>query len=153
MTHYQHRAGIKVFHHCCPLIAELKPPPSRFFNGAAHNAALRGRLRSAITDLIEYLSAYFECNSESQPVIALAGAGPFWTSAVIWKTDLPTVDWRTKRLPWAKDPKVADFYTKFGDQHFILGSTESDEELSRINRMQIFPILRNGHYTDVTPTT
>lgn len=102
---------------------------------------------------MEYLSAYFECNSGSQPVIALAGAGPFWTSAVIWKTDLPTVDWRTKQLPGAKDTKVVDFYTKFGDQHLILGTTESDEELSRINAMYLFPILSNGHFTDVTPAT
>lgn len=100
---------------------------------------------------MEYCSAYFACNSESRSVVALAGAGPFWKSAVLLRTDVPAFDWRIKELSQAGDPKAEAFYDKFGEGYFILGTIESDEELSRLNRIHIFPMLRDGHYTVVTP--
>lgn len=147
--HYEHRAGVKVFHHCCPLIVELKPPPARFSKSL--RLGLQSRFRHAAMDLMEYCAAYFECNPESQSVIALAGAGPFWKSAVVLRSDVPVFDWKEKVLSQARDPKVERFSEKFVGDFFTLGTTESDEELNKLNQKHIFPILRDGHYRVPTP--
>lgn len=149
--HYEHRAGLKVFHQCCPLIAELKPSPPRFFAGNTRDVAVLSALRSAQDDLMEYCSAYFKCNSGAESVIALAGAGPFWIWANILRTNVPEFDWRTKTMAMMTDPKEAIFRDMFGLKHFTLGTLESDLELSRISQDWIWPTLNDDHYKVVTP--
>lgn len=95
--HYAHRDGVKVFHHCCALIAELKTAPPRFSTGVARQFSRNFHLLTAQGDLVEYCSAYFECNPHASSVVTFAAAGPFWKWSVIHRNDLPMVDWTTKK--------------------------------------------------------
>jgi len=146
-AHYVHRAGVKVFHHCCALIAELKTAPPRFSTGVSRLFLTDFHLHAAQEDLVEYCSAYFECNPHASSVIGFAAAGPFWKWSVIQPPDLPRVNWMTKKVDKANDPKLREFHSKFGHNVFTLGTPESDKELSIISQEHIYPMLHDGHDT------
>ncbi|KAF9455637.1 hypothetical protein BDZ94DRAFT_1316007 [Collybia nuda] len=151
--HYLHRAGVKVFHQCCPLIAELKSAAPRFYKGLMQDFFIKTSLWLACSDLMEYCSAYFKCNAEAKSVIALAASGPFWYWANIQKADVPEFDWRTKKHERKNDPKVKIFRRKFGLKYHTLGTSKSDKELTKINQEYIWPLLNNGHFEVITPQT
>ena len=146
--HYRHRSGVKVSHRCCALIAELKQAPPRAFRELQmfdHESI--SLLDNAQHEALKYCSAYFanfKADQSHGSVIAFAGAGPFWQWAKIHPGDVEDLydlisqvekEGKTQRVTRKKLSK------KFQNTPFILGTGESDEELTRISRDHIYPLL------------
>lgn len=154
MLHYQHRAGIKIFHHCVALIAELKAPSSRFAKLYPHDLNTANYLEQAQEDLMEYCAAYFACNGDARSVIALAASGKNWRWAVITRVDTPEYDWESKQTLPASTAKVAKFHAKFvpellpnsKEAWFVLGTERSDRQITIIRRDHIYTMIyQPGH--------
>ena len=148
--HYEHRAGVKVAHRCCVLIAELKKAPPRAFRGPTNAEVTYDLLEKAQTQVLLYCSAYFEITQQAESVIAFAAAGLLWSWAVIKPEDVEGLcDW-TGKLMVQEDGKRSKNHRGEFPEHskaFVLGTLKSDAQLSKISREHIYPMLSDNHTT------
>lgn len=150
--HYLHRAGRKIYHYCPAIINELKSAPPRSVENTVetHHLNILDHLRLAQDDLLEYCVACFECHRDADSVIAIAGAGPFWSWCCVRRKDVPKWDWASNCLKDNSKASVKKVYTKWDllfakNGYTTLGTKTSDERLNQINKDYLYPMLTDGH--------
>jgi hypothetical protein len=151
-AHFRHRAGKKILHQCGVLIGEIKRAPDRDADladqPAAHRFHVMTKLATAQKELYEYCSAYFTSYSQAKTVIAFAAAGPFWDYATVKRDEVPTWDKALKQPKPTRNPErtLESFKDRFLGDFLVLGTVESDEELTNINRTTFSAKLADGHH-------
>lgn len=164
--YFTYRGGVKIYHRCIPFLGELKPGPSRptfpsrdedpeesdedFEERASkfhanHDAEIERLIQKAMDDLAGYCFTYLNLN-RTRSVVALAASGPFWRWAVVKYKDVGSYSVTAKLLPPADNHKFLSLFHK--RSHFgILGTPESDAELTKMNR-RIARVLNDHHTPD-----
>ncbi|RDB23002.1 hypothetical protein Hypma_009743 [Hypsizygus marmoreus] len=138
--HALSRGGYKTYHECIFMLSELKPPPRRHLSQSKYDEGVIMIIRSAAQQLAEYCAAYFEVNPNAGSVIAIAAAGHHWSWVKVEKKQFPQWDW-VRKAPKHKN-QVSAFKKKFTRKHYILATTDSDQQLRKI--LQHF-IARKDH--------
>lgn len=147
IEHAARRGGIKIYHHCCALIAELKPL-QRGQNesiGDAESHVISVGMQVAQYELMLYCATLFERRQAVSSVLALAGTGPYWRWAEIRKTHVPEYDWITLFPLPGQDEKIEVFKSRFGDSWLALGTHESDVEITKIIQTHLHPMVCDRH--------
>ncbi|KAF8057970.1 hypothetical protein FPV67DRAFT_1786045 [Lyophyllum atratum] len=153
-AHYIHRAGVKIFHHCCVLIGELKPqPPRGLKKGTETTMHIHQALKTAQIDLVEYVAAYFAREPNADSVIAFAAAGPYWRWAHITQASghVPSMAWAQTTMFKENAKETKDFHRQFRTPFFTLGTKKSDDELTKISRQYFQPLLDDVDHTGNQP--
>ncbi|GLB41217.1 hypothetical protein LshimejAT787_0904320 [Lyophyllum shimeji] len=152
-AHRVHRAGVKVFHYCSVLIAEVKKSPPRGRDSANEMQELEifSDLEHAQTDLLQYCAVFFQRYEDAQSVIAFAAGGLYWQWSIVYRAEVPKLAWVQNPMFRDSDPQVEDFHTKFGLDYFVLGTEPSDAELRRIIQNQIHPLVHNAAHIGPAP--
>ncbi|KAE9386672.1 hypothetical protein BT96DRAFT_948942 [Gymnopus androsaceus JB14] len=94
------------------------------------------QLSKAKDALANYVIIYFKRYSEVDEVLVFAGSGPFWQWAIINRTDVPWKD--PDEPPMSRECcawELKNFRGLFKTHYFELGTTHSDEELTKIRKM------------------
>ncbi|KAI5893306.1 uncharacterized protein SCHCODRAFT_02498270, partial [Schizophyllum commune H4-8] len=134
---YLRNCGRVTHHRCILLLEEDKPNPSRRAFGANVYALAKRQLKHAESEIVEYLSAYFIDDLETQVVIVRSTSGQFWRWAVLTRDEIP--EWDHARRNVRKDAinleKLNSYIEKMENiPVYRLGTRPSDEELSRLQR-------------------
>ena len=86
---YEHRAGYRITHECCPLIVEIKTFPSRNLTPAKFQRELASRLGDAQKDLGYQCYHLFKRYKHAFRTIAVIASGDHWTHLIVRRSDVP----------------------------------------------------------------
>ena len=86
---YEHRAGHRITHECCPLVVEIKTFPSRNLTPARFKRELASRLGDAKEDLGYQCYHLFKRYKHALRTIAVIASGDYWTHLIVKRTDAP----------------------------------------------------------------
>ncbi|KAI0715900.1 hypothetical protein C8T65DRAFT_738337 [Cerioporus squamosus] len=135
---WDRRMRIKVLHHRFPGIMEIKGCPSRSLRGSKLNARIKNLLAQAGVELYEYVRTCFSRDLCADSAIAISAAGPYWRWIEVKRAEVEAGILDTDEL-FAKDRA---FQMRFAAAPiWVLGSKESDEELNRLWREALIPLI------------
>ena len=86
---YEHRAGYRIIHECCPLIVEIKSFPSRSVTRARFKVELGLRLETAWKDLGYQCYHLFKRYKHAYRTIAILASGDYWIHLIVSRSDVP----------------------------------------------------------------
>jgi hypothetical protein len=86
---YEHRAGYRIIHECCPLIVEVKSFPSRSLTPAKFKREIASRLGDAKKDLGYQCYYLFKRYKYALRTIAVIATGDYWTHLIVSRSDVP----------------------------------------------------------------
>jgi len=122
---YEHRAGYRIIHECCPLIVEIKSFPSRNLTPARFKKELTIRLETAWKDLGYQCYYLFKKYKHARRTIAVMASGDYWTHLIVSRADVPR---------GAGDEMNADIWDSIiYPDAVILGTPASDVRMEEIS--------------------
>lgn len=136
------RQGRRVEHQCFPMLVENKRNPSRTLRpGEEFDVDLSELLWQGLGDLIGYAAVYFERDEYAQSVILLAGAGLHWRWLEVSAAEVPPlVLLQSQQVQGIPVP----IHVKWNARPcFVLGTEESDQELIRLRKEALVPLLQS----------
>ena len=86
---YEHRAGYRIIHECCPLIVEIKPFPSRSVKPKRFRKELLSRMAAAKKALGYQCHHLFKRYIHAFRTIVVVASGDHWTHLVVNRADVP----------------------------------------------------------------
>ena len=89
---YEHRAGYRIIHECCPVIVEIKSFPSRSVTPPRFKKELISRLGDAKEDLGYQCYHLFKKYKHALRTIAIIASGDHWTHLIVKRSDVPRGD-------------------------------------------------------------
>jgi len=86
---YEHRAGYRILHECCPVIVEIKPFPSRSVKPARFRKELLSRMGAAKKALGYQCYHLFKKYKHAIRTIVIMASGDYWSHLVVNRSDVP----------------------------------------------------------------
>ena len=86
---YEHRAGYRIIHECCPIVVEIKSFPSRSVTPAKFKKEVTIRLETAWKDLGYQCYYLFKKYKHACRTIAVMASGDYWTHLIVSRSDIP----------------------------------------------------------------
>ncbi len=139
---WHRRMKRKVLHLCFPLILEVKGCLDRTLEDDEEGLLEKASdaLAVAEEELYDYLQICFTRDVCADSVIAMSAAGPYWRWIMVKRTQIDT-------SLLTVTSKHRAFLTRFrAASIFILGTQESDDELTRLRDKGLIPILEKHHW-------
>ena len=122
---YEHRAGLRITHECCPIVVEIKSFPSRNLTPAKFKKELSSRMGDAKEGMGYQCYHLFKKYKHALRTIAITASGDYWTHLIVKRSDVPRGEGDGMNLEsWDA--------LKFPD-NVILGTPESDLRIAEIS--------------------